>query len=302
MAEAKRPGLARRRLMAWVAIGSAALLGVAVAVLLVRHALALILCLVGLGLAVAGGWWVLTERMLRRAIGMVGLVAGVVVMLVALVRVATGGQILLRVAILVVLMGITGWAARAATAPEHPASAAAEVAQPVPQVRWRPQRAVLICNPWSGGGKVERFGLLEYAAELGVETVLLDHGLDLEQLARDAIARGADCLGMAGGDGSQALVASIAIEHDLPFVCVSAGTRNHFAMDLCLDREDPRKSMLAFRDAIERRVDYARVGGRLFVNNVSLGIYATIVQQDSYRDAKIETSKEILPDLLGLQA
>ena len=302
MAEARRPVSARRRVMAWVAIGSAVLLGVAVAVLLVRHALALILCLVGLGLAVAGGWWVLTERTLRRAVGVVGLVAGIVVMLVALVRVATGGQILLRVAILVVLIGITGWAARAATAPEPPASAPAEVAQPVAQVRWRPQRAVLICNPWSGGGKVERFGLLEYAAELGVETVLLDHGLDLEQLARDAIARGADCLGMAGGDGSQALVASIAIEHDLPFVCVSAGTRNHFAMDLCLDREDPRKSMLAFRDAVERRVDYARVGGRLFVNNVSLGIYATIVQQDSYRDAKIETSKQILPDLLGRQA
>ena len=302
MSKAQSPVSARRRVMAWVAIGSAALLGLAVVVLLVNHALALILCLVGLALAVAGGWWVLTERMPRRAVGMVGLAAGVLVMLVALVRVATTDEILLRVAILVVLIGITGWAARAATAPENPASAETEVAQPVAQVRWRPQRAVLICNPWSGGGKVEKFGLLEYAAELGVETVLLDHGLDLEQLARDAIARGADCLGMAGGDGSQALVASIAIEHDLPFVCVSAGTRNHFAMDLCLDREDPRKSMLAFRDAIERRVDYARVGGRLFVNNVSLGIYATIVQQDSYRDAKIETSKEILPDLLGRQA
>ena len=88
--------------------------------------------------------------------------------------------------------------------------------------------------------------------ELGVETVLLDRGLDLEQLARDAVARGADCLGMAGGDGSQALVASIAIEHGLPFVCVSAGTRNHFALDLGLNRDDPRESMQAFRDAVER--------------------------------------------------
>ena len=101
--------------------------------------------------------------------------------------------------------------------------------------------AVLLCNPWSGGGKVERFGLVDLAAQLGVETVLLDHGLDLEQLARDAVARGADCLGMAGGDGSQALVASIAIEHGLPFVCVSAGTRNHFALDLGLEpRRSPR--------------------------------------------------------------
>jgi len=166
----------------------------------------------------------------------------------------------------------------------------------------RPRKPVLLCNPWSGGGKVAKFGLVDIAAEMGVETVLLDHGLDLAKLARDAIARGADCLGMAGGDGSQALVASIAHEHDLPFVCISAGTRNHFAQDLGFDKEDPRKGMTAFRDGVERFIDYATVGDRLFVNNVSLGIYATIVQQDSYRDAKLETSKELLPEMLGSQA
>ena len=158
---------------------------------------------------------------------------------------------------------------------------------------------MLICNPWSGGGKVEKFGLVELANELGVETVMLDHGLDLEQLARDAIARGADCLGMAGGDGSQALVASIAVECGVPFVCVTAGTRNHFAQDLGLDREDPRTSVHAFRDAIERRIDYATVNDRFFVNNVSLGVYAALVQQDAYRDAKVETTKSMLPELLG---
>ena len=144
-----------------------------------------------------------------------------------------------------------------------------------------------------------KFGLVDLAKDFGVEVIMLDHGLDLEQLARDAIAGGADCLGMAGGDGSQALVASIAIEHDLPFVCVSAGTRNHFALDLGIDREDPRLSLHAFRDAIERRIDYATVGDRLFVNNVSLGIYATIVQQEGYREAKSETTRALLPELLG---
>jgi diacylglycerol kinase family enzyme len=158
---------------------------------------------------------------------------------------------------------------------------------------------VLLCNPWSGGGKVQRFGLQDLAGSLGVETVMLDHGLDLGDLARDAIARGADCLGMAGGDGSQALVASLAVEHALPFVCVSAGTRNHFALDLGLDREDPRKSVHAFRDAIERHVDYATVNGRFFVNNVSLGVYATVVQQEGYREAKAETTQQLLPELLG---
>jgi diacylglycerol kinase family enzyme len=165
-----------------------------------------------------------------------------------------------------------------------------------------PSHPVLLCNPWSGGGKVERFGLVDLARSLGVETVLLDRGLDLEQLARDAVARGADCLGMAGGDGSQALVASIAVEHGLPFVCVSAGTRNHFALDLGLNRDDPRETMYAFRDAVERTIDYGTLNGRFFVNNVSLGVYAKIVQEDSYRDAKVETTTSLLPEMLGRQS
>lgn len=166
----------------------------------------------------------------------------------------------------------------------------------------RPSHPVLICNPWSGGGKVEAFGLVELARELGVEVVMLDHGLDLEEITRDAVARGADCLGMAGGDGSQALVASVAIENDLPFVCIPAGTRNHFALDLGLDRNDPRVAMYAFRDAVERRVDYATVNGRLFVNNVSLGIYATIVQSEDYRKNKVEVSRSTITETLGRQA
>ena len=163
----------------------------------------------------------------------------------------------------------------------------------------RPEHPVLICNPWSGGGKVAKFGLVDLANELGVETVMLDHGLDLEQLARDAVARGADCLGMAGGDGSQALVASIAVECGLPFVCVSAGTRNHFALDLGLDRDDPRKSVYAFRDAVERRIDYGTVNGRFFVNNVSLGVYATIVQQEATATPRPTSPRRCCPELLG---
>ena len=88
----------------------------------------------------------------------------------------------------------------------------------------------------------------------------------------------------------------------LPFVCVSAGTRNHFALDLGLNRDDPRESMYAFRDAIERRVDYATVNDRFFVNNVSLGVYAKIVQEESYRDAKLDTTKVLLPEMLGREA
>jgi diacylglycerol kinase family enzyme len=132
-------------------------------------------------------------------------------------------------------------------------------------------------------------------AHFGIEVCHADPA----ELAR---ASTAELLGMAGGDGSQALVASIAVEHGLPFVCVSAGTRNHFALDLGLNRDDPRESMYAFRDAVERRVDYATVNDRFFVNNVSLGVYAKIVQEESYRDAKLDTTKVLLPEMLGREA
>lgn len=255
----------------------------------------LVVALIGLALAVGGGWWAITERMPRRGFGIAGSVAGVVLIVLAMFRATPNGdypvlRALLLGALLVGAVGL-GRAALVRDLREH------DKRQPV-SVR-RPQRPVLICNPWSGGGKVAKFGLADRAKELGVEVVMLDRGLDLEQLARDAIERGADCLGMAGGDGSQALVASIAIEHDVPFVCVSAGTRNHFALDLGIEREDPRLSLNAFRDGIERRIDYATVGDRLFVNNVSLGIYATIVQQEGYREAKAETTKAVLPEMLG---
>jgi diacylglycerol kinase family enzyme len=289
---------AQQRALALLALAADLLLVVAVLVFLVNNGIELIIALVGLAIAVAGGWWMVTEEMPRRGFGIVGLVLGFLIIVLAILRAATTtDQGLLRIAIVAALIAVAGTAARAALVPDLHSLDARLAGQ-----RWRPQHPVLICNPWSGGGKVEKFGLIERARELGVETVLLDHGLDLEQLARDAISGGADCLGMAGGDGSQALVASIAIEHDIPFVCVTAGTRNHFALDLGLDRDDPRASMDAFHDAVERRIDYATVGDRLFVNNVSLGVYATIVQQDSYRQAKRETSMALLPEMLGSTA
>jgi diacylglycerol kinase family enzyme len=162
-----------------------------------------------------------------------------------------------------------------------------------------PQHPVLIMNPWSGGGKVEKFRLEHEARRLGIEPVVLQRGDDLEQLARDAVARGADALGMAGGDGSQAIVAGVAMQHDLPYVCVPAGTRNHLALDLGVDRDDVVGSLDAFVEGYERRIDLGLVNGRVFVNNVSLGVYAEIVQSDAYRDQKLKTTGDMLPELFG---
>ncbi len=174
--------------------------------------------------------------------------------------------------------------------------------QSMPTYPARPvKHPFLVMNPRSGGGKVTKFGLKEKAEAMGAEVALLDGPgiVDVAALARDAVARGADLLGVAGGDGTQALVAGIAAEHDLPFLVISAGTRNHFALDLGLDRDDPATCLDGLTDGVELRVDLGVIGGRTFVNNASFGAYAEIVQSPAYRDDKTGTTLNMLPDLIA---
>ncbi len=162
-----------------------------------------------------------------------------------------------------------------------------------------PSHPVLFVNPRSGDGRAAKANLVEKARGRGIETVVLGEGEDLERLVDDAVGRGADGLAMAGGDGSQALVAAIAAEHDLPYACIPSGTRNHFALDLGVDREDVVGALDAFVDGGERLVDLGEVNGRVFVNNVSLGVYANAVSQDGYREAKLRTLLDTLSGTLG---
>jgi diacylglycerol kinase family enzyme len=161
-----------------------------------------------------------------------------------------------------------------------------------------PAHPMLIVNPRSGGGKAEHFGLVRECRARGIEPLVFEPGDDLREIATSAVSAGADAIGVAGGDGSQAIVAEIASAHDIPYVCVPAGTRNHFANDLGVDRRDVIGALNAFADGSERRIDLARVNGRMFINNASLGVYAAIVQSSSYRDAKLGTVARQLPDLL----
>jgi diacylglycerol kinase family enzyme len=231
--------------------------------------------------------WPRSAGYLALAVGGLGLI------LAALTQ--TNESVWLGLGAILLLQAVFAGAARAALRPKR------EAASQPSKGRFQARRAVLILNPKSGGGKAEKFQLAEKARALGVEAIVLGPDDDLEQLARDAVARGTDVLGMGGGDGSQALVASVCVEHDLPFVCIPAGTRNHFAMDLGLDRSDPSLALAAFAGE-ERRIDYALVNGRLFVNNCSLGLYARIVHEPGYREAKAETAMNLLPDMLGEDA
>jgi diacylglycerol kinase family enzyme len=285
-----------RRAAAVLALLTLAGAGLIVVVGLFDNLSALLTGLAAVVVLVAGGWYAISRRGPVRLAGLVTVAAGVVLLVVAVVA----ADLSWRRALAAALLGGVSWAAAgvALGAPGVASAPPGGRAEPMP----RAARPVLIMNLKSGGGKAERFRLVEECTRRGIEPVVLQPGDDLRQLAEDAIGRGADVLGMAGGDGSQALVADVASRHDVAHVCVPAGTRNHFALDLGLDRDDVVGALDAFTDGVERRVDLATVNGRVFVNNASLGLYAVIVQSPDYRDAKRRTAADMLPDLIGPDA
>src|SRR6266496_1059666 len=183
------------------------------------------------------------------------------------------------------------------------AAARSEVASQVPAAQVHSfQKPVLVLNPRSGSVQAVRDRLLEAADRYGVQVREAATPAELVALAREAVADGADVLGVAGGDGSLAAVATVAIEAELPFVCVPAGTRNHFARDLGLDRADPAAAIEAFVAGPERRLDVATVGQRLFLNNASIGVYAALVHEPSYRDDRLGAIDGVLERMLERQA
>jgi hypothetical protein len=198
--------------------------------------------------------------------------------------------------VLIGVLALFGLAARYAV---RNAKATPEVGRRHARLAEPARRGVLIINPKSGGGKAERFNLAEEARKRGIEPLLLGPDDDLCEVAQRAVTDGADVIGMAGGDGSQALAATVAMQNDVAHVCVPAGTRNHLALDLGLDRDDVVGALDAFTEGVERRIDLASLNERIFVNNASLGIYARVVQSDAYRDDKHGTWRRSLPEMLG---
>jgi diacylglycerol kinase family enzyme len=273
------------RLAALAALASAALLAIlSIDIVLSQFPRGLIVlaCLV---IAFAAAWYGLTRTGGARLLGS-GVAALAVAVSVAVLIV--DGDHLVQALVIVVALGLMLLATRSAFRVHVPL-------EPAPD----PQHPVLFYNPKSGGGKAEKFHLAEEARARGIEPVELKLGTDLEQLVRGAVADGADALAMAGGDGSQAVVAMVAAEQDLPYACIPAGTRNHFALDLGVDRDDVVGALDAFVGGREKRVDLAEVNGRVFVNNVSIGLYAEAVQREGYREAKLRTILDTLPEALG---
>lgn len=287
--------LVRRRIAAILALIAPGAMVVVAAVALAGD-IPIALLAVGLVLLTnAAIWFALTERGALRAVGAVVAVLAGASLIVVL---ATHWQGLLVLAALLILLALFGLAARYALGRTGEAAPERMTVIPVGATG----SGALIINLKSGGGKAERFDLAGEARRRGIEPIVLQPGDDLLELAENAIAQGAEVIGMAGGDGSQALVATVAARRDIAHVCIPAGTRNHFALDLGLDRDDVVGALDAFTDGVERRIDLARVNDRVFVNNASLGVYAKVVQSEAYRDAKLGTWTDMLPDLLGPDA
>lgn len=273
-----------RQVWAFVGLGLLLLAGAA----LVRAALtalpAALIEVALLILAIASTWYAVVHRgALRVAYGF-----GTAVLIVAAVLVHDDRDARIAGLAAIGLLALAALAARVALRPRLHLPAA----EP-------PRHAVLFFNPLSGGGKALEFDLADEARSRGIQPIELTGDADLVSLVRAAVADGADGLMAAGGDGTQAAVAAIAAEHDIPFACVPAGTRNHFALDLGVDRDDVVGSLDAFVHGGEKVVDLADVNGRVFVNNVSLGLYAEAVARPGYRRRKVATLLAAAPDVLA---
>jgi hypothetical protein len=278
----------------WLArLAFAAALAAVVVLLLaggLKSVTALLVGAAGLVVVCAAVWWFLAHRGIGRWLAAALLVAAPV----AVIVVYAAAGLVWEIAVSAALAAAAVAAGRAALRGGPAGRPREDAAGP-----WR--QPFVIMNPRSGGGKVGRFGLDARAAALGAQVALLEGPgvVDVAAMARQAVDAGADLLGVAGGDGTQALVAGVAAGRDIPMMVISAGTRNHFALDLGLDRDDPATGLDALTDGAELRIDLGLIGGRTFVNNASFGAYAQVVQSPAYRDDKTGTALAMLPDLLA---
>jgi diacylglycerol kinase family enzyme len=222
----------------------------------------------------------------RRIVRVVALVAGA---LLAVIAVAL--LIAVRPAVVLTAIGALGAGVAAG-------AYALRAPVPLPRVP-APTHPVLFWNRRSGGGKAVQAALPDEARARGITPIELVPGRDFAEQMVDAVNADVDAIAVAGGDGSQAMGARLAAERGLPFACIPAGTRNHFALDLGVDRNDVVGALDAFVEGGERVVDLADVNGHVFVNNVSIGLYGEAVQQAGYRDAKIRTLVETVPVVLS---
>ncbi|HEY0509007.1 MAG TPA: phosphatase PAP2 family protein [Blastococcus sp.] len=120
-----------------------------------------------------------------------------------------------------------------------------------------------------------RAEVLETAEDAGVADLL-----------GEAAASGrAMALGVAGGDGSVAAAAAVALEHGLPLAVIAAGTLNHFARDVGLQTPQDTADAVVSGQAVT--VDVAEVNGTPFLNTSSIGAYPEMVRRRDHLSGRM---------------
>lgn len=116
----------------------------------------------------------------------------------------------------------------------------------------------------------------------GADIHELEESDDLEELLRD---EGLVAIGAAGGDGTLSAAAAIAADRDVPLIAVPAGTLNHLARDLGLKTVDD--VVEAVRAGTFVRMDLAMAGDRSFVNTLTFGGYAEVVDERERLEGRV---------------
>jgi diacylglycerol kinase family enzyme/membrane-associated phospholipid phosphatase len=131
------------------------------------------------------------------------------------------------------------------------------------------QTVTVIVNPASGRGSADVAEVVR--ARLPAARVVELEGD--EPLARrlEDVASACEVLGIAGGDGSIATAAEIALAYSRPLLVLPAGTLNHLTRDLRI--EDADDALDAFAAGQTVGVDIAAIDGQLFINTAGLGAY-----------------------------
>jgi len=112
-------------------------------------------------------------------------------------------------------------------------------------------------------------------AGLAIDLLLLD-GCDMQA----AVAERAHLprVVVGGGDGTIGCAAGAVLEGHAALGILALGTRNHLARELGVPLDLAGAAKL-IASGVERRIDVARVNGRLFINNASVGLYPEMVRE-----------------------
>jgi diacylglycerol kinase family enzyme/membrane-associated phospholipid phosphatase len=135
---------------------------------------------------------------------------------------------------------------------------------------------VIAVNPRSGTEDYDPAkDILRLLPRAGVREITEESGVP--ELLQEAVRNGARALGVAGGDGSVAAAAAVALEHGLPLAVVPAGTLNHFARDVGVETPEDAADAVTHGSAVQ--VDVAEVNGTPFLNTASIGAYPEMVSR-----------------------